>query len=84
LEELLRATGLAAEQVCAVGDDLPDLPVLRRTGLAIAVADACREVREAADYITAAPGGRGAVRDAIEWLMNLQGTWDGVLAKLNS
>jgi 3-deoxy-D-manno-octulosonate 8-phosphate phosphatase (KDO 8-P phosphatase) len=80
-EELLACTGLDPAQVCAVGDDVPDLPVLRRCGLAIAVADSCAEVRVAADYITGPPGGRGAVRDAIEWLMKLQGTWDGVLAK---
>jgi 3-deoxy-D-manno-octulosonate 8-phosphate phosphatase (KDO 8-P phosphatase) len=44
------------------------------------VADACFEVRSAADFTTAAVGGRGAVREAIEWLLKLQGTWDGVLA----
>lgn len=79
-EELLAATGLRAEQVCAIGDDLPDLPVLLRCGLGIAVADACRELREAADYTTALPGGRGAVRDAIEWLLKLQGSWNELVA----
>ena len=79
-EELLAATGLRAEQVCAIGDDLPDLPVLTRCGLGIAVADACRELREAADYTTSLPGGRGAVRDAIEWLLKLQGSWDELVA----
>ena len=78
-EEVLAATGLRPDEVCAIGDDLPDLPVLRRCGLAIAVADACPEVREAAHYITAAPGGRGAVRDAVEWLLRLQGRWDGIV-----
>ena len=80
-EALLVETGLRAEQVCAIGDDLPDLPVLRRAGLAIAVADACPELREAADYVTALPGGHGAVRDAIEWLCKLQGTWAGIVAR---
>jgi 3-deoxy-D-manno-octulosonate 8-phosphate phosphatase (KDO 8-P phosphatase) len=78
--QLLAETGLAPEQVCAIGDDLPDLPVLRAAGLAVAVADACPEVRAAADYTTNLPGGRGAVRDAIEWLMKLQGRWDETLA----
>jgi 3-deoxy-D-manno-octulosonate 8-phosphate phosphatase (KDO 8-P phosphatase) len=78
-EALLAETGLRPEQVCAVGDDLPDLPVLRRAGLAVAVADACPEVRTAADYVTAAPGGRGAVRDAVEWLLKLQGLWDATV-----
>lgn len=80
-EELLAGAGLAADQVCAIGDDLPDVPVLTRCGLAIAVADACAEAKAVADYVTAVPGGHGAVRDAIEWLMKLQGTWAGVLAK---
>jgi 3-deoxy-D-manno-octulosonate 8-phosphate phosphatase (KDO 8-P phosphatase) len=80
LAEVLAATGLRPEQVCAVGDDLPDLAVLVRCGLAVAVADACPEIRAAADYVTAAPGGRGAVRDAVEWLLKLQGAWDGLVA----
>src|SRR5438552_11603149 len=58
-EALLAETGLRPEQVCAVGDDLPDLPVLRRCGLAVAVADACPEVRAAAGYVAAPPGGPG-------------------------
>ena len=56
-ERILADLGLSADEVCAVGDDLPDLPVLRRAGLAVAVADACAELRAAADYVTAAPGG---------------------------
>ena len=80
-EALLAETGLRPEQVCAVGDDLPDLPILLRAGLAVAVADACPEVRAAADYITAVPGGHGAVRDAIEWLLKLQGKWEPLLGE---
>ena len=81
LAEVLAATGLTPEEVCAVGDDLPDLPVLRRCGLAVAVADACPEVRAAAAYVTAAPGGRGAVREAVEWLLKAQGRWDELTAR---
>jgi 3-deoxy-D-manno-octulosonate 8-phosphate phosphatase (KDO 8-P phosphatase) len=80
-EAVLAATGLSAEQVCAVGDDIPDLPVLRKAGLAVAVADACPEARGVADYVTALPGGYGAVRDAVEWLCKLQGTWAGIVAR---
>lgn len=80
-EELLAATGMEAEQVCAIGDDLPDWPVLSRCGLGIAVADACSELRQAADYTTVLPGGRGAVREAIEWLLKLQGSWDSLVAE---
>lgn len=83
-ESVLAETGLRPEFVCAVGDDLPDLPVMRRCGLAVAVADACPEVREAAAYVTTVPGGHGAVRDAIEWLLKLQGTWDGLVAAFRS
>jgi 3-deoxy-D-manno-octulosonate 8-phosphate phosphatase (KDO 8-P phosphatase) len=79
--EVLAATGLRAEQACAIGDDLPDVPVLRRCGLAVAVADACAQAREAAAFVTAAPGGRGAVREAIEWLLKLQGRWDEAVAR---
>ena len=82
-ETLLAETGFTAEQVCAIGDDLPDLPVLLRSGVRIAVADACAELRAVADYVTALPGGRGAVRDAIEWLLKRQGRWDALLARFN-
>jgi 3-deoxy-D-manno-octulosonate 8-phosphate phosphatase (KDO 8-P phosphatase) len=81
LQAILDECGLQPEQVCAVGDDLPDLPVLRRCGVAVAVADACPEVREFADYITVAPGGRGAVREVVEWLLKAQGRWDGIVAR---
>ena len=77
---MLAETGLAADQVCAIGDDLPDLPILNRAGLAVAVADGCPEVRAAADYTTTVPGGRGAVRDAVEWLLKLQRRWDVIVA----
>jgi|SRR5262245_1159782 len=82
LRHILSDTGLVADQVCAIGDDLPDLPVLRHCGLAVAVADAVAELKVAAHYITRSPGGRGAVRDAIEWLMRGQGTWDATVDAL--
>jgi 3-deoxy-D-manno-octulosonate 8-phosphate phosphatase (KDO 8-P phosphatase) len=81
LEAVLATTGLRPEQVCAVGDDLPDVPVLRRCGLAVAVADACPELRAVANYVTAAPGGRGAVREAIEWLLKASGRWNELVAR---
>jgi 3-deoxy-D-manno-octulosonate 8-phosphate phosphatase (KDO 8-P phosphatase) len=79
-EEVLAGAGLTADQVCAVGDDLADLPILARAELAVAVADACPEVRAAAHRTTITPGGRGAVREAVEWLLKLQGRWDGLIA----
>ncbi len=74
--EVLAVTGFAPEQVCTVGDDLQDVPVAKAAGVAIAVADACPELRAVADYVTAVPGGRGAVRDAVEWLLKSQGRWN--------
>jgi 3-deoxy-D-manno-octulosonate 8-phosphate phosphatase (KDO 8-P phosphatase) len=75
-ERMLSETGLRPEQVCAMGDDLPDLPVLAHCGLAVAVADAVPELKAAAHFVTTLPGGHGAVREAVEWLMRGQGTWD--------
>jgi 3-deoxy-D-manno-octulosonate 8-phosphate phosphatase (KDO 8-P phosphatase) len=82
LGRILSDTGLQADQVCAIGDDLPDLPVLRHSGLAVAVADAVPELKAVAHYTTNLPGGRGAVREAIEWLMRGQGTWDAAVETL--
>jgi 3-deoxy-D-manno-octulosonate 8-phosphate phosphatase (KDO 8-P phosphatase) len=72
---LLDESGLCFEQVCAVGDDLPDLPVLCNCALAVAVADACPEVRAAAHYVTRTPGGQGAIREVIELILSRQGRW---------
>jgi 3-deoxy-D-manno-octulosonate 8-phosphate phosphatase (KDO 8-P phosphatase) len=71
--------GVTDNQIAYVGDDLPDLPVLRRVGVGIAVADAVEEVRAAARYVTKYPGGYGAVRDAIEFLCKEMGIWQQVL-----
>lgn len=80
-DEVLGACGLHPGQVCAVGDDYPDLPVLRRAGLAVAVADAAPEVRAVADFITTARGGHGAVREVVEWLLRAQGRWEELLGR---
>jgi 3-deoxy-D-manno-octulosonate 8-phosphate phosphatase (KDO 8-P phosphatase) len=74
-EEILRATGASESEVAYVGDDLPDLPVLQRVGLAIAVANAAPEVKRAAHYVTARTGGEGAVREVIELIVKAQGKW---------
>jgi 3-deoxy-D-manno-octulosonate 8-phosphate phosphatase (KDO 8-P phosphatase) len=83
LRGVLDATGVRSDEACAVGDDLPDLPVLRACGLAVAVADACPEVRAAADHVTHAPGGRGAVREVVELLLRAQGRWDALVASFD-
>jgi len=79
--ELLAATGLTADKICTVGDDLPDLPIMLRCGLCVAVADACAEVRAAAVHTTVEPGGRGAVRETIEWLLKLRGQWTAAVER---
>ena len=76
---LVDALGLAPRQVCFVGDDLPDLPVLRSVGLAACPADAVAEVRDAAHLVTHATGGRGAVREVVEVILKCQGSWDRVI-----
>jgi 3-deoxy-D-manno-octulosonate 8-phosphate phosphatase (KDO 8-P phosphatase) len=73
LEALLAATGLEARQCAFVGDDLPDLAVMRRCGLAVAVANAVEAVKESAHYVTRAAGGRGAVREFCELVLRARG-----------
>jgi 3-deoxy-D-manno-octulosonate 8-phosphate phosphatase (KDO 8-P phosphatase) len=79
LEQVLAEGGWRPEQVCFIGDDLPDLPVLGKCGLAVAVADACPEVIAAAHYVTQRAGGRGAVRETIELILRSQGRWQRVV-----
>ena len=81
--ELLEELDMKAENVAYVGDDLPDLPVMRKVGCPIAVADAVEEVRAAARYVTKYPGGYGAVRDAVEYLCKEMGLWQQVLERYN-
>lgn len=73
LAELTRKSGVQPDRMAALGDDWPDLPILRRVAYPMAVADAEPAVRSAAAFITPRPGGRGAVRDAIEHLLNAKG-----------
>ncbi|MDX2505719.1 MAG: 3-deoxy-manno-octulosonate-8-phosphatase KdsC [Gammaproteobacteria bacterium] len=73
-EDLCQNLNLSTEQVAYVGDDLVDIPVMKKAGLSIAVADAHERVRQHADWITQHTGGHGAVRDVCELLMTAQGT----------
>jgi 3-deoxy-D-manno-octulosonate 8-phosphate phosphatase (KDO 8-P phosphatase) len=77
-EEILQQEGLAPEQAAYVGDDIIDLPVMRRCGLAIAVPNARAEVKQEAHYVTEHAGGQGAVRDAVEYVLRAQGKWQEV------
>jgi 3-deoxy-D-manno-octulosonate 8-phosphate phosphatase (KDO 8-P phosphatase) len=78
-DQLKDELGIADNQIAYIGDDLPDLPVMRRVAVPIAVADAVEEVRAAAKYVTKYPGGYGAVRDGIEFLCKEMGLWQQVL-----
>ena len=81
LEEILRKAGMDAGQVAYIGDDLTDVVVMRRVGLAIATANARPEVKKHAHFVTCQPGGSGAVREAAELLLKAQGRWQEILAK---
>lgn len=74
---LLSDLGVGDHDVAYVGDDLPDLPILERSGLAFAVADAAPEVRSAAHVVLRASGGKGAVREACERILKAKGAWLG-------
>lgn len=75
LEQWLEATGLDADEVAFVGDDIPDIPVMRRVGLAVAPADAAPEVKTIAGYISPCDGGYGVARDLLEKVLNAHGLW---------
>ena len=81
-QEVLESFGLADHEVCYMGDDLFDLVVLNRVGLAVAPADAAPEVRESVHLVTRSLGGRGAVRELVETLLKAQDKWDPLLREL--
>lgn len=76
---LIEGLGLSPFQVCFMGDDLPDLPVLRSVGLAACPSDAIPEVRASVHYVAETPGGRGAVREVVERILKAQGLWPGLV-----
>lgn len=80
-EDVLRKTGAKESEVAFLGDDLPDLIVMRRVGLSVAVANAAPEVRRAADYRTKAPGGKGAAREVVELILKSKGVWEEMIDK---
>ena len=83
-QEILGQLKLEPRQVCYIGDDLPDVPLMRHVGLAVAVADACQETRAAAHHVTALGGGLGAVRETIEMILKAQGRWNDLTQKYTS
>jgi len=80
-EEILRKAGVPDSAVAYVGDDLPDIPVMRRVGLAVAVGDAVPEVKQAAHFVTKSVAGHGAIRDAVELILKSKGIWEEMIDK---
>lgn len=80
-KQILKKFKVAQEEVCYVGDDLVDIPVLKRCGFAVAVNNAVPEVKEIAHYVTAKSGGRGAVREVCDLLLKAQDKWVQATAK---
>ncbi len=80
-EEILQKAGVPDSAVAYVGDDLPDIPLMRRAGLAIAVGDAVPEVKQAAHYTTKALAGHGAIREAVELVLKSKGIWETMIDK---
>jgi len=79
LDELAAASGVEPGEMAYMGDDIIDLPVLRRVVFSAAVADAVEEVKEMVDFVANRPGGRGAARELAELILKVQGKWDEVM-----
>ena len=80
-EEILQKAAVTEDEVAFLGDDLPDLTVMKRVGLAVAVGDAVDEVKNAAHYITTRGGGKGAARELIELILKSKGIWEEMIDK---
>jgi 3-deoxy-D-manno-octulosonate 8-phosphate phosphatase (KDO 8-P phosphatase) len=78
-EEILEKEKITAREVAYIGDDVIDLPIMRRCGFAVAVANARDEVKQEAHWVTPHAGGDGAVRDAVEYILKAQGSWDSAV-----
>ena len=80
-EACLKEAGVLEEETAWMGDDLPDMPLARRAGLAVAVADAAPELKAVCHYVTGAAGGRGAAREIVELILKAQGRWEEAVPK---
>jgi 3-deoxy-D-manno-octulosonate 8-phosphate phosphatase (KDO 8-P phosphatase) len=72
---------LSNEQICCLGDDVHDIPLMQRVGVAVAVQNARPEAKQAAHYVTQASGGNGAIREVVELILRAQGKWDSILKR---
>jgi len=81
LKKVVEQSRVPAERMAFIGDDLPDLPIMKRVGLSIAVADAVAEVKDRADLATTRCGGKGAVREACEAILKAKGLWEDAIER---
>ncbi len=81
VESILRQTGMDWEDVCYVGDDVVDIAVLNRVGLAVVPGDGTADTKKSADYVTRAAGGQGAIREIVEMILKAQNKWKLVIAE---
>lgn len=82
-QNILKKVFIADEEICFMGDELIDIPVLKRVGLAVTVPKAPEEVRQCVHYITKKDGGEGAVREVVEVILRSQGLWDALVKMYN-
>ena len=83
-ERLIRSMEVSPDEVCYMGDDIIDLPCMRKAGLAVAVSDADESVRQISHWVSSKPGGRGAVRELVETVLKIQGKWDSAVERYYS
>ena len=83
-EKMLRDFKVTDEEVCFVADDIVDIPILKRVGFGVAVANATKETKKVADYVTQKEGGKGAVREVIELILKSQGQWPKLIQEFFS
>ena len=81
LEEFLKKINLSSDNVAYIGDDVMDLPVMRYVGFSVAVANAVDDVKKQADFVTTRAGGKGAVREVIEYIMKNSGKWQELMGR---
>jgi 3-deoxy-D-manno-octulosonate 8-phosphate phosphatase (KDO 8-P phosphatase) len=83
IEDIMNKKGLSYENIAYMGDDIVDIPVLKKAGFSATVADACEYAKEAVDYVATKKGGQGAVREVCEIIIKSQGRWGEVVLRYN-
>ena len=79
-DEIIKRRGLLPEETACIGDDLVDIPMMRKAGFSVAVADAAADVLRVADFVTVHRGGKGAIREVCDLILKVQSRWDDVAA----